>query len=195
MRQVTEQQAAERAERKAKLAQLIKEISGMTSLQRCEMFSRLPVVVNCEGRPLSVRNTILIHRQINAPTMVGGFRQWLKAGRCVKKGEHGAAILFPRTNGKAKDETPQDGETRVKSEGIRFLTGTVFDIAQTCAKDEADQETPEVSAPLKTWDDLDAAEQNKIRARMAEQHAERLALPAPVYVHASNVIEGDFQLV
>jgi hypothetical protein len=54
---------------------------------------------------------------------VAGFRQWLAVGRCVKKGEHGTRILVPGVYGKDDEE---------RAGRVRFVTGVVFDIAQTC---------------------------------------------------------------
>jgi hypothetical protein len=205
--------AAERAARKEKLSTLIKEISAMTAFQRMQLFSKLPCIVNTEGKALSVRNTILIHRQISDPTMVGGFRQWLKQGRCVRKGEHGAAILFPRTFGKAgAQEDNADGETQVKS-AMRFLTGTVFDVGQT---EPIDATVDPVARPILALPcpacDCDEQSLNGFNSAFCNDHT----APAPDANEDSpfigrwepgcdnehpeprtetNVIDGDFQLV
>lgn len=125
-RQLTPEQERNRDARRARMAELIKRASAMTPEQRQELFSTLPLVVNTDGKALSVRNTILIHWQIENPTIVGGFRQWIKAGRVVRKGEHGASILFPRNVG--TETSRESGEPQEK---IAFLSGTVFDIGQT----------------------------------------------------------------
>jgi len=184
-RQLTPEQETERAERKAKLAELIKQISGMTAFQRMQLFAKLPLVVNCEGRALSVRNTILIHHQIANPSMVGGFRQWLKVGRCVRKGEHGASILFPRTPSKAQESAQADnadGETQVKT-GMRFLTGTVFDIDQTIQVEGTDVTLP---LPVTDFSVADASIDPAPRPLLALCDSN-----APT----ENVIDGQFQLV
>lgn len=90
-------------------------------------------VVSVEGRALSVFNSCMVWMQNPAASVVGGFQQWRKAGRCVRKGEHGAAIWVPV--GRDAGENPasaadlEDG----KGAGVRFVLGTVFDIAQTDA--------------------------------------------------------------
>jgi antirestriction protein ArdC len=56
------------------------------------------------------------------PTVVGGFKQWLKAGRSVRQGEHGAIILYP--------VGPKDQEGNLE-DPERFFSATVFDISQT----------------------------------------------------------------
>jgi antirestriction protein ArdC len=184
--------AAERAARKEKLSTLIKEISAMTAFQRMQLFSKLPCIVNTEGKALSVRNTILIHRQISDPTMVGGFRQWLKQGRCVRKGEHGAAILFPRTFGKAgAQEDNADGETQVKS-AMRFLTGTVFDVGQTEPIDATiDPEVrPILALPAPETPYVDAWTRETRAAIASSSNTNE-----PAQNPAVRVIDGDFQLV
>jgi hypothetical protein len=37
-------------------------------------------------------------------TIVGGFRQWLKQGRCVKKGEHRSDIWIPLGDKEARED-------------------------------------------------------------------------------------------
>ena len=58
-------------------------------------------------------------------TIVGGFRQWLREGRAVRKGEHGLGILIPRF------EKGEGGDGPGSLNG--FLYGTVFDVSQTDA--------------------------------------------------------------
>jgi antirestriction protein ArdC len=72
-------------------------------------------------------------------TVVGGFQQWKRMGRMVRKGEKGLAIWFPRMRAAADD----GGERRLVagvSDGedddgekmeMKFMLGTVFDISQT----------------------------------------------------------------
>jgi hypothetical protein len=109
--------------KKQKLAELRKQLAGLSDLQRAEISNNLGVVT-IEGHVLSPVNQILLSFQIGSPTIVGGFNQWRKAGRIVKKGEHGAFIWVP--SGKKN----QDGITEV-SDDTYFFTGTVFDITQT----------------------------------------------------------------
>lgn len=137
-RQLTPEQAARRCERKAKLAEIIQRIADMSPEDKARIAGKMEVC-NCDGHTLSVRNQLLIALQLGSDcTIVGGFRQWLKQGRCVKKGEHGASILFPRTFGGTRS-TPSDvdeaSETASRANGngrdICFYSGTVFDISQT----------------------------------------------------------------
>lgn len=127
-----------RDKRKAELAAIIERVAAMPEDERNALARRINVT-NVEGHALSPRNQLLIALQIGCnATIVGGFKQWLKQGRCVRKGQHGAAILFPRTfgdkngltNATAGAETAATAEAGKKS-NVRFLTGTVFDISQT----------------------------------------------------------------
>jgi len=124
-RALTEEQKAKSEERRGKFRALAKQIADLSQERREEMAAQMPVVT-IEGRQLSVHNMCLLCVQNPHVTMVGGFRQWLKAGRAVRKGEHGLMIWAPR--GTAKDEAA--GMPGVQDE-MRFLIVTVFDVSQT----------------------------------------------------------------
>lgn len=111
---------------------LAREVSKLTPEQRIELSSKCLAVRLEDGAALSVGNQCLIARQIPDATIVGGFRQWLKAGRVVMKGQHGACIWVPCA---FKDKT-KDGE-EVTTERRGFILGTVFDVSQTTEKDAA----------------------------------------------------------
>lgn len=103
---------------------VIKKMSPEELRKLADSLVCLPTI---EGRTLSIRNTILCYMQKGGgvkPSIVGGFKQWLKAGRCVNKGEEGLAILFP-AKFKAEDK---DGE---EIEATKYYCGVVFDISQT----------------------------------------------------------------
>jgi hypothetical protein len=134
---LTPDQTAKRDERRAKFKTLWKQVADMPELERIEMSNKLGLVT-CEGHPLSLCNTMLVAIQCPGATVLGGFRQWLKHGRAVRKGEHGAMIWVP-TGGKNND-TPLDGGTSASAvvdgqptseSDRRFIVGTMFDIAQT----------------------------------------------------------------
>ena len=110
------QAASDRRERIRKLAQ---KIGDMSESDRAALVGG--GVATIEGHALSMFNQCLVLSQMPA-TVVGGFKQWRKAGRCVRKGEHGAAIWIPI--GSIVDE--KTGKERAK-----FTIGTVFDISQT----------------------------------------------------------------
>lgn len=127
-RKLTSEQMAARDERRAAFRRIAATVAKMTDAQRAELLPKFGAVPTCEGRVLSLRNTLLCVLQRADVSMVGGFRQWLRVGRCVRKGEHGFMIWFPLGKGEDGAE-PADGET----EAIRraFGTSTVFDILQT----------------------------------------------------------------
>jgi hypothetical protein len=121
-RQPTQEQRDEAAAKRAKVGAMAKTIAGMTDVQRAE-WAGSRTLCTIDGHPLSLRNTILAIMQVPTVSVVGGFRQWIAAGRCVRKGEHGILISAPRL---------------VKGEGdiddvAGFLVVTVFDIGQTDA--------------------------------------------------------------
>jgi hypothetical protein len=105
------------------------------------IYESLPIV-NPEGRQLSEPNTIFLAFQSPIKfTVVAGFKQWMKHGRCVKKGEHGVLIFIPAMN-KSKHKDEQGNET-VTEELDRFLVATVFDISQTFEiKEKAEKKEP-----------------------------------------------------
>lgn len=90
-------------------------------------------------------NQMLIQIQRPGATSVAGFREWLRQGRSVRKGEKGIAILAPS---RWKKTVEVDGEEREVS-GRYFRTVYVFDVSQT---DGPPIETAEL-APLLTGDD------------------------------------------
>lgn len=81
-------------------------------------------------------------------SIVGGFQQWKRAGRRVKKGEHALYLSIPCMRGKAK---PEDGamilpadlgkiEERENSPYFKFVP--VFDISQTEPIDAGENAIP-----------------------------------------------------
>ena len=111
-------------ERQNKIRNLRAKLSSLSPEQR-QLFIDKGMVSTIEGRVLSHVNTILVYLQSNGqpPSIVGGFRQWIKAGRAVKRGEHGMMVWFPVGT---KNEDTGDIE-----DVEHFYTGTVFDISQT----------------------------------------------------------------
>jgi len=121
------EQRAQAEERRNRFRALARQVAGMSPEARAELAARVnPVTV--EGRPLSLHNACLLAAQLASVTLVGGFRQWRRAGRHVRKGEHGLALWVPR--GTPKSE-PNDPEADSEAERPRFLIGTVFDVSQT----------------------------------------------------------------
>ena len=108
-------------EKQARIKALRTKLASLSTDDRQKLASR-GIVDTVEGRQLSVHNTILLYLQSNGntPTIVGGYQQWKRAGKQVKRGEHGYIIWFPVGN-------KEDDSIEV----TKFYTTTVFDIAQT----------------------------------------------------------------
>lgn len=128
------QLSPDQIEKKSRFDAMIKQIAAMCDEEREALAARSPIVT-IEQRPLSARNQCLIAMQRPSATIVGGFRQWLNAGRCVRKGEKGLTILVPAAK-KGKPDQPAE------SDSVWFMRGTVFDISQTAPTDEPRDETP-----------------------------------------------------
>jgi len=123
--QPTEEQKATAKLKRERFRELCKKVKALTPDQRLDMFKRMGNTLTCEGRRLSDHNTILLCFQREAVTVVGGFQQWRKLGRTVKKGEHGLMIWIP------SQKNAPEGDTEVDTDSPNFFTGTVFDISQT----------------------------------------------------------------
>lgn len=121
---ITPEQKAKSEARRAQFKQLVKKVAAMSDAERDAMISSVGAVVTCEGRALSPTNTMLCLMQLPGVSMVGGFKQWIRQGRCVSKGQHGISIWIPCA-GRKSDEA-EEGE-------MYFTSGTVFDISQTAA--------------------------------------------------------------
>lgn len=148
MRTLTEEQKAKAQERRERFKALWKTISDMTDEQRQAIADKYGFV-SCEGHSYSPNNHMLIAMQCPTASVLGGFRQWIKQGRAVRKGEHGIMIWVK--SGERKGEAPQAQAeepsaveahdilsdapvTPGKPNGKRrsgFIVGTVFDISQT----------------------------------------------------------------
>lgn len=115
-------------ERRERMRQFAGKVAKMTPEQRVALFQTHPVV-SIEGKTLSVYNTCFLLTQDERVTMVGGFQQWRRAGRQVKKGEKGLAVWFPRVQ--KADPDKQEGEVSEEDLETRFMLGTVFDVSQT----------------------------------------------------------------
>ena len=89
-----------------------------------ELLSRAPVGIE----RYSLQNQILLMVQLPTVTVTYSFREWLKRGRVVRKGEQGLAIWagFTVTDQESDTESDEKGKTKK-----RFKVATVFDISQT----------------------------------------------------------------
>ena len=137
-------------QRQEKVRELARKLGKLNAIERAEILRRIGKVVNIEGHVMSDWNTIFMWYQRNelgALSVVGGFQQWKKAGRIVKKGEKGMWMLFPMfiTRKTESGEDAIDPQTGEKDILTRFRVGTVFDISQT---NPADSEPCEPSSEL-----------------------------------------------
>lgn len=120
--------------RQERMKELARRVAALTPEQRAAFAARSPVVT-IEGHALSIRNTASLCIQLGADvSVVGGYQQWRRAGRQVRKGEHGGLILIPRApKGGQGDDSGATGTPDGDAEPSRlyFIGGTVFDISQT----------------------------------------------------------------
>ena len=120
---LTAEQKQAAAERRDRFKALVKKVAAMTPDERKELVATTPGIMTVERHTLSPVNSILIMMQNPEATIVGGFNQWIKNGRTVKKGEHGSSIWIPLNKaGAGTNEQPDE---------LHFGSGTVFDITQT----------------------------------------------------------------
>ena len=114
-----------RQEKKEKIIRIRKTLAEMTEEQRQAVADKYGIVT-VEGHLLTPHNQcfLVAQSEINF-TIVGGFRQWKKAGRIVRKGQHGFLIFVPSKTKQENSEMISDDEN------VHFFTATVFDISQT----------------------------------------------------------------
>ena len=125
-----------RKEKKEKIIRIRKTLSEMTEKQRQAIADKFGIVT-VEGHALTAHNQCFLVAQSELNfSIVGGYKQWQKAGRSVRKGEHGFYIFVPS---KTKEESENSAEVSADDETPFFFTAVVFDISQTeaIAKTEA----------------------------------------------------------
>ena len=116
------QQAATDA-RRQQLRDVAKMIAALSDEERLALAARLSVVT-CEGRALSVFNACMVASGCLDVTIIGGFQQWRRQGRQVRKGEHSTmSIWVPKTAREQENGTAPDER--------RFVLVAMFDISQT----------------------------------------------------------------
>lgn len=123
-RRASEQKRAERRERDRERARQATE--ALLTSQGWQRWLRARAVFHS----YSLQNTLLLAHQCAArgitPTRVGGFRAWLKLGRCVRKGEVALWVMAPMPI-KQRD---RDAEKPDK-ERLFFRSVPVFELSQT----------------------------------------------------------------
>ncbi len=117
-----------RKEKKEKINRIRKTLSEMTEEQRQEIAEKFGIVT-VEGHSLTAHNQCFLVAQAELNfSIVGGYKQWQKAGRSVRKGEHGFYIFVPS---KTKEDSENAAEVSADDETPFFFTAVVFDISQT----------------------------------------------------------------
>ena len=104
-----------------------KTLQAMDNAQKEAIVSKFGIIT-VDGHPLSVFNTCFLFNQNTGNevpiSMVGGYKQWQKSGRQVKKGTHSFVILVPSVKQIEISETETDLD-------VNFYSANVFDITQT----------------------------------------------------------------
>lgn len=133
-RTLTAQQIEKRDARRATFRALWKRVADMPELERIQITNKLGLIT-CDGHTFSLGNMMLIALQNPQASVLGGFRQWIKHGRAVRKGEHGCMIWVPiggKKDASVLDAAPAPEAQNAESDhDTRFIIGTVFDITQT----------------------------------------------------------------
>jgi hypothetical protein len=133
----TEAQKEAAKERRAAIAKMMNVIKAMPETKRIEIAANFGIR-NAEGRELSVYNQCLLIAQNDKVSIVGGFSQWKKLGRSVKKGSRALAIWVPcskKAEGGESAIVPHGTDPASLDESF-FVLGNVFDISQTETEDE-----------------------------------------------------------
>jgi hypothetical protein len=137
-KELTPEQKAAAAERRARFTELAKRIAALSDDERSAIVAKCGAVVTIEGRALSIHNSCMVLSQLPTASVVGGFQQWRDHGRKVRKGATGIAIWIPAKGTKA-DAEPTAAD--VSAEGAdkdgrpRFFSGYVFDVSATESAD------------------------------------------------------------
>jgi hypothetical protein len=124
-----------RQEKKEKINRIRKTLSEMTEEQRQAVAEKFGIVT-VEGHSLSAHNQCFLVAQSELNfSIVGGYRQWKKAGRSVRKGEHGFYLFVPSITKEETLVSPNGGENAAEASSDDdtpfFFTAVVFDISQT----------------------------------------------------------------
>lgn len=129
MKKLTPEQTAKRDERRAAFRKIVKRVADMSAVQKAELGRH--GAVKLDGSSFGPCNTMLIALQSPGASMCASFGNWIKAGRCVRKGEHGVSIWVPIGGRKVVNETTGATENQSGGEKPGFTSGTVFDVSQT----------------------------------------------------------------
>ncbi|HBA73053.1 MAG TPA: hypothetical protein DCZ63_12955 [Geobacter sp.] len=125
-RHVTDEQRAVAQEKRQRMRELAKRISGMTPEQQAQAIGSTSITT-IAGHALSVHNQLMVMYQGCKASVVGGFDQWRKADRIVRKGEHGYGIWVPIGAPKLEEGKPQTTDAG----DLHFALASIFGIDQT----------------------------------------------------------------
>lgn len=141
-KKVTEEMMEKAKQRREKFAQLTKRLPE--SEDEREAVAVDLFIQNVEGHELSAANKILLTYQRENITIVGGFQQWRKAGRHVRKGESALCIWVPAKKKEGENKAPSENG---KAEMFFFL-GSVWDVTQTDPNDGPEVNVSEMSPEM-----------------------------------------------
>ena len=115
-------------DKQTKARQLAAKVAKLSDETRQALADKMDTVVNPQSHALSVHNTIFLYMQCQRTdlTIVAGFKQWIKAGRCVRKGEHSLGYISVPMQ--LRDKRPQ---AAAEDTVLRFRLVPVFDVSQT----------------------------------------------------------------
>lgn len=136
-----EERAAKRAAERELMAAATQQLRSSEGWQRW-------LAVRRHFHRYSLHNQLLIADQRPDATRVAGFRQWLKLGYAVRKGEHGISIWAPCPPSKrALREWKEAGADPDERPRTRFRLVRVFDRAQVSALPEFPGGPVDLDAP------------------------------------------------
>lgn len=114
--------------KRARLIALAAKIRAMGEEERADIAGRVGTIT-AEGKALSLYNTCFLWAQAGRVlAQVGGFRQWKRAGRSVRKGEHAVGCIYVPMVRKGKEDQGADADA---GESVRFRLVPMFAIEQT----------------------------------------------------------------
>lgn len=128
------EQGMDKKEWRASMGKLAKRIRDMSGEDKQALFGRIGTLT-AEGHQLSMFNCIFLHMQNGndqALVQVGGFRQWQKVGRFVRKGERSIGYIYIPCGQKEKDEET-GRETCTRADFFRLVP--MFSVDQTDEKE------------------------------------------------------------
>jgi hypothetical protein len=126
--------------------ELARQIANLPDAERAALAMSAPVL-SVDGRPLSFKNSALVAMQKPDATIVGGFKQWIGAGRIVRRGESAIYIWIPSTRAAPVDTGDASEAGGAAEMETRFFMAPVFDVSQTAEIGTVESEAGE-SAPM-----------------------------------------------